>query len=281
MKQHEQGGGGGFNGGDPFGDIFEHMFNGFGGGRRGGGQGEQRTPDVQMPLRLTLRQLYEGTTIDVEYVREVLCTKWEECTRTDNECQGPGIKIRRQQLAPGFVQQVQVQDPTCIARGKSWRNGCRACPKKTETEKIDIEVDINPGTRNGEEFVYEGVTDEKPGFMPGNLRFIVVEAGDARFSRDGDNLYTTVEIPLVDALTGFKRTLSHVDEQTFVITVDGVTECDHIMRVPGKGMPRHRGGGFGDLYVKFDVDFPDELSNEKKNALRSILGRSDGSSDEL
>ena len=39
LKQHEQGGGGGFGGGghDPFGDIFEHMFNGFGGGRRGGG----------------------------------------------------------------------------------------------------------------------------------------------------------------------------------------------------------------------------------------------------
>lgn len=281
LKQHEQGGGGGFGGGghDPFGDIFEHMFNGFGGGRRGGGgHGEQRTPDVRMPLRLTLEQLYKGTIIDVEYLREVLCTNWEECTRVDNDCQGPGVKVRRQQLAPGFVQQVQIQDDSCIARGKSWRRNCRACPSKTETEKIDISVDINPGTRNGEEFVYEGVTDEKPGYIPGNLQFFVVELGDPRFTRDGDNLYTTVEIPLVKALTGFEHTLTHLDGKSFVISVDSVIECDHIMRVPGKGMPRHNRKGYGDLYVKFDVDFPDELTNEQKTALKSILaGTSDNS----
>ena len=280
LKQHEQGRGGfGGGGGDPFGDIFEHMFNGFGGGRRGQ-PGEQRTPDVRMPIRLTLKQLYEGTTIDVEYVREVLCTNWEECTRRDDECQGPGMKVRRQQLAPGFIQQVQVQDSTCIARGKKWRSDCRACPKKTETEKIDITVDINAGTRNGEEFVYEGVTDEKPGYTPGNLHFYVVEIGHTSFSRDGDNLYTSIEIPLLDALTGFKRTLTHVDGQKFVITVDGVIECDHIMRVPGKGMPRHRGKGFGDLYVKFEVDFPDELTSDQKKSLRSILGN-ESSNEEL
>jgi len=84
----------------------------------------------------------------------------------------------------------------------------------------------------------------------------------------------------VDALTGFKLTLTHLDGQKFVITVDGVTECDHIMRVPGKGMPRRNGRGNGDLYVKFDVDFPDELTDKQKNAIREILADS-GNGDEL
>lgn len=282
LKMHEQpgGGGGGGFGGDPFGDIFEHMFNGFGGGRRRGDSGEQKTPDVRMPLRLSLEDLYKGTTIDVEYVREVLCVHWEECTSRADDCQGPGIRLKRQQLAPGFVQQVQIQDERCIARGKAWRKNCRACPQKTETEKIDLTVDVSAGTRQGEEFVYEGVTDEKPGFSAGDLRFVVVEVGHTEYSRDGDNLYTTKEIQLVDALTGFKLTLTHLDGQKFVITVDGVTECDHIMRVPGKGMPRRNGRGNGDLYVKFDVDFPDELTDKQKTAIREILSDS-GNGDEL
>ena len=30
------------------------------------------------------------------------------CEKKDKDCQGPGIKVKMQQLAPGFVQQMQV-----------------------------------------------------------------------------------------------------------------------------------------------------------------------------
>ena len=64
------------------------------------------------------------------------------------------------------------------------------------------------------------------------------------------------------------------------MTVDEVTDCDHVMRVPGKGMPRRSGRGHGDLYLTFEVDFPDELTQKQKDAIREILG-SDKSKDEL
>ena len=44
-------------------------------------------------------------------------------------------------------------------------------------------------------------------------------------------------------------TLSHLDGHSFSIKVNDVTECDHVLRVPGKGMPRRNGRGFGDLYL--------------------------------
>jgi DnaJ-class molecular chaperone len=54
-----------------------------------------------------------------------------------------------------------------------------------------------------------------------------------------------------------------------------------IMRVSGKGMPRRGGrGGYGDLFITFDVDFPETLTVEQRNGIRKILGGS-GSSDEL
>lgn len=76
-------------------------------------------------------------------------------------------------------------------------------------------------------------------------------------------------------------TLTHLDGHEFSINVDGVTECDHVMRVPGKGMPRRNGRGFGDLYVTFEVDFPDKLSEAQKDAIKKILNDEPGAGDEL
>lgn len=276
LKQHEErgGGGGGF---DPFEDMFSQF--GFGGrGNRGRDDGVQRTESVSVPLRLDLAQLYKGEMLEVQYVREVLCQNWEECMKKDPECSGPGVKIARQQLAPGFVQQVQVNDPKCVARGKSWRSNCRACPNgKTETEKIELTIDVTKGQRNGERITFEGVTDEKPGYTAGDLHFTIEEIPHPEFTRNGDRLYTNKEIPLVDALTGFSIGLTHVDGQKFTVDVDGVTECDHVIRVPGKGMPRRNGRGYGDLYITFEVEFPESLTDEQKTNIRKILTSSGNS----
>jgi len=201
--------------------------------------------------------------------------------RNDNECAGPGVKIVRQQIAPGFVQQVQMEEPKCTARGKSWRPNCKACPRgKTEPEKIELTIDLIKGSRQGERVTFEGVADEKPGFLPGDLHFVFVEVPHPVYRRDGDHLYLTKEISLVDALTGFSMEATHVNGDKFTVDIEDVTECDQVVRVPGKGMPRRRGNGYGDLYITFEVDFPDSLTQKQKDAIREIL-KEDGAKDEL
>jgi len=270
LKRHEDGGMGG-GGGDPFQDMFNHFGFG-GGGGRGRDDGEKRTDSVQIPLTLNLKQLYNGVMLDLQYVRDVLCQNWEECVKKDQGCSGPGIKIVRQQIAPGFVQQAEQAAPQCVSRGKAWRSNCKACPNgKTETEKINLTIDVTKGMREGERITFEGVTDEKPGYLPGDLHFIITEIEHEHYHRQGDSLYLTTEIPLVDALTGFTIELTHVDGHKFSVDVDGVTECDHVMRVPGKGMPRRNGRGMGDLYITFEVDFPDSLTKDQIVGIRSIL----------
>jgi len=270
LKQSEARGGGG-GGGGGFGDIFEQFgFRGFGNQQQN--QRERKTPNVEMPLRMALKQLYLGEVLEVDYVREVLCTNWRDCTKKSNDCQGPGVKIRTQQLAPGFVQQVQVRDDTCIARGEMWKSSCKACPNgKTEPEKTSLTVDVTKGMRNGEPINFEGVADEKVGHAAGDLIFIIQEAKHDVFNRDGDNLYATVEIPLVDALVGFTHTIKHLDGHDVEMKVDDVTECDMVRKVKGEGMPRRSGSGFGDLFVTFEVDFPEALTEEQKTAIDNIL----------
>ena len=115
---------GGGGGGDPFASMFEQFgFRGFGNQQRN--ERERKTPDVEMPLRMTLKQLYLGEVLELEYVRETMCLNWKECTKKSQDCQGPGIKVKTQQLAPGFVQQVQVRDDKCTGRGQMWRKDCK------------------------------------------------------------------------------------------------------------------------------------------------------------
>jgi len=111
-----------------------------------------------------------------------------------------------------------------------------------------------------------------PGYTPGHLFFEIVEEPHPVYHRDRDDLYKTIEVDLVDALTGFSVTLVYLDGNEFTVNVEGVTECDHVMRVPGKGMPRRNGRGHGDLYLTFEVDFPDTLTDQQKKAIREILG---------
>lgn len=277
LKQQEGRGGGGGGGFDPFDDFFG---GGFGGGRGRREDSQQRTPSVEIPVRLDLHQFYSGDLFDVHYVREVLCKHWEDCMRNDNECVGPGVKVVRQQIAPGFVQQVQIEEPRCTARGKSWRQNCKACPGgKTETEKIELTIDVDKGMRPGERVTFESVTDEKPGFIAGDLHFILLENTHPVFKRDGDHLYLTKEISLVDALTGFSIEETHVDGSKFTVDIEDITECDQVIRVPGKGMPRRRGDTYGDLFITFEVDFPDKLSQKQKDAIRAIM--KDDGKDEL
>jgi len=282
LERHEQMGGQGGGGFGDMNDIFSQFgFNFGGGGGRGRGRAEERTPSIEMPIRLTMKQLYTGDTMDVEFVRQVLCLNWEECMKNNKECHGPGTRVRMQQIGPGFVQQVQSRDSRCVSRGKMWQKNCRACPDgQTTTEKIDLTLEIPPGARPGEHITFEEVADEKPGMKAGDLNFKITEIGSNDFTRDGDNLYKTIEIPLVDALVGFSKTLTHVDGKTFNIKVPGVVECDHVMRAAGKGMPRRSGRGFGDLYLTFEVDFPESLTKEQKDGIEKILRTGDSNSNE-
>ena len=76
--------------------------------------------------------------------------------------------------------------------------------------------------------------------------------------------------------------LVQLDGEKYSITIDDIVECDEVLRIPGKGMPRRSGRGFGDLFVTFEVEFPAAISPDQKDKLRQILGGAEKSgSDEL
>lgn len=254
LKRNERRGSGG--------EGASSIFEAFGFGRRQ--REEARTANLKIPLRVSLRQLYLGDSFEVEYTRKVLCSRHKECEQSCPECHGPGVRAAQRQLAPGFVQNVQVSDERCAARGKCFEaNRCRReCPNGLlEPEQATVTVEVEKGMQDGDKIEHEEATDEALGddTRPGNL---VVELRVLRheyFERDGDDLKMRLRIPLVDALVGFKTSFEHLDGRIVPIEKTSVTSCGSTTRLSGQGMPRRKGNDFGDLIITFSVDFPERL----------------------
>lgn len=256
---------------DPF-SIFEHF--GFGGGGGHFRQEDPRTPNVEIPIRVTLRDLYLGEMLDVEYSRQVLCVEASSCEKKSQDCHGPGVRVRMHQLAPGFVQQVQVSDPSCVARGKAWKSPCKACPKgMTEEEEIQLTVDVQAGMHDGDHIKFDQVADEAVGHIPGDLVFIIKQAPDAVFRREGDDLHMEMTITLLQALVGFEKNFYHLDGREVSVRKYDVTFCNEVVKMPGQGMPRKgsKRQSFGDLFITLHVEFPRDLSSDQKSLIKQAL----------
>jgi len=270
LKRHEQGGGQQHQAHNPF-DLFEQMF----GGGNFQKEDEHTTETIQVQLPVELQDLYSGKVLHLQYPKTELCVNWADCMMLDNECGGQGIRVRTQQMGP-FVQQFQTEDERCVMKGKALKHGyCRACPKGLKTtEDVDLEVEVTKGMRSGDRITMYGMAEEKPGMDPGDLQFIIDEKPHKLFKRDGNHLSTNRSVSLVDALTGFSFEMKHLDGNVFKVKVDGLTECNHTLRIPNKGMPRSTGHGYGDLYITFHVQFPNknDLSTHQKLELKKILG---------
>eukprot|EP00903_Cladosiphon_okamuranus_P017902 g16473.t1 len=265
LKQKEQTGSA-----DPFQDMFSHF--GFGGGRRQ--REESRTPNVEIPLRVSLRQLYQGDTFDTVYVRQAMCVGAGQCEKNCKDCQGPGIAVKMHQLGPGFVQQVQIRDENCIARGKCWKKKCSACPNgPTQQEEVILTAEVQKGMRDRDTIVFEEVADEAIGHRAGHLVFIIETLVHPDFTRRNDDLHMDMEIPLVKALSGFEVSFKHLDGHVVDVKRSGITSPGDVMQIKKEGMPRRGGNGktFGSLYIRFSIAFPKVLSAQQVATLRGVL----------
>mmetsp|Transcript_20775 Transcript_20775/g.30762 ORF Transcript_20775/g.30762 Transcript_20775/m.30762 type:complete len:369 (+) Transcript_20775:78-1184(+) len=266
LKRQEQQGG---NGGDPWDGFFSNF--GFSGHRRR--DEVPRTSDVVLPLRVSLKQLYTGDILEANFVRQVMCMRSSECEKTCKECVGPGVAMRTQQIAPGFVQQMQTRDERCISRGKCWKKNCAACPNgPTEAESMPTTIEVAKGLRDGERIVFEEAADEAVGHKAGDLILTIDTLPHPEFTRRGNDLFITMEIQLLEALVGFERTIIHLDGHPVLIKKTVVSRPWEVLVIPGEGMPkRNSHGKYGTLSVKLDIVFPAKLTLEQQDGIRDIF----------
>jgi DnaJ family protein B protein 4 len=86
------------------------------------------------------------------------------------------------------------------------------------------------------------------------------------YTRLGDDLSATLTISLKEALLGFERILPHLNGTELEIICKSVVSPTTIKIIEGEGMVQQ-----GRLFVKFNVEFPKELSDTAREALQNII----------
>ena len=211
-KEGLEGGGGG--GGAE--DILSAFFGG-GGGRRRGPTGPRKGPSVRHPLKVSLADLYKGKTARLAVTRDVLCEvcdgKGGSREATCSTCGGHGQVIQVRRMG-NMVQQMQTTCPKCRGTGTDMaeEDKCKSCNgRKVKRAKKTLEVHIEPGMKHGQKIVFPGEADAKPGYLPGDMVFVIQEKEDARFKRNGSNLVYQHRITLREALVGSQVRRNGVD----------------------------------------------------------------------
>lgn len=281
----ENGGGGkgGFGGFEDFGgfdsgsfsSIFDDFFGDFTGGRsRRSSSRSKRGSDLKINIEVTLEEAYEGKKQTFNVPTSEKCS---ECSGTGaasgskpttcDTCGGHG-QVRAQQ---GFFT-LQQTCPDCGGEGKTISNPCKSC-RGAGTNKVNktLSIQIPKGVDDGTQMRLAGKGEAGPrGGSQGDLYVYISLKKHPIFKRSEENLYFELPISIADATLGTTIEIPTIDGSKSKVKIPAGTQNGKQLRLKDKGMPRLRGGGFGDLYLQIKVETPVNLSKEQKILLEKF-----------
>ena len=165
-------------------------------------------------------------------------------TQKCKACGGRGVRMVQQQMAPGFVVQMQEPCGECGGRGTIAKAACPHCQgRKVVMEEKTLTADIEKGMASDAEIRFARESEQSPGVTPGDVIFKLRQAPHPRFRREGDNLHHDLHLSLKEALLGYSRSVRHLDGRDVTIEHRGVTQPFEVRRVEGEGMPNHEVSG--------------------------------------
>jgi len=265
-------GGGGF--GDFFGggaghaqgsDIFESLFGAFGGrgGRASPGQQRHVGENLEASISIPFLEAAKGTTRTIHITPVVDChtctgSGLKEGAKKSNCAACGGSGTRTFTVQGGF--QMASTCNVCAGKGQVTPPGseCGSCAGVGKVrERQSVEVKVPPGVDDGMRLQMQGKGDAPLGGKgrAGDL-FVRINVQPSKvFTRQGANLYETVNVPFYDAVLGGRARVATLD-QDVEIKVPGGTQPGEDMVLRGRGIKKLYKNDNGDLIVKFNVTIP-------------------------
>jgi DnaJ-class molecular chaperone len=169
---------------------------------------------------------------------------------------------------------IQSTEVCTTCRGTGEVNG-RICPTCEGQQVIPrnkrIQVKIPPGVDNGSKIRVAGEGQPGMGGGPrGDLVLIISVKADPQYERKGDDLYADIDVELVKAMLGGEVPVPTPDGRKLILTIPPETQNGKLFRLAGKGMPRLRGEGSGNLYARVKVVLPMHLTTEERGLFEKL-----------
>jgi DnaJ-class molecular chaperone len=271
---------------------FDSMFGNIFGGS-GKHQKRENVQPIQEILNVSLYDLFFGKLVEKEIIRNVLCKLCEGTGSADKKlakcttCKGNGVVIQVVSMGPGMISQTQSPCHVCRGTGKgvSSVNKCNTCNGNPSCKKkAIIKVQIEPGMYNKKVIVLENIGNEYVNnsgkIAIGPVMIVLQEEEHPVFKREfaignkknNADLLMIIDINFVESFCGFSKEIKYIDNSLLYICETNIIKDGEIKKIPNKGMPYESNKyKIGDLYVKYNVKIPDNISMDIKNKIAELF----------
>lgn len=256
-----------------FGDIFsQYRF----GDENVRARHSERGEDLYYRFNITLEQAYRGFDAKFRIKRKEIC---EVCMGsgakngvmiTCKYCNGTG-RIERTKTSFFGMMKTITTCSHCSGYGRVAKEICSRCNGEGRyIKEEEIAIKIPRGVDNNYKLRIKGKGNSglKSG-ENGDLYVIINILPHKKFERRGDNLYCELPVSYTQAVFGDSVEIQGLDGK-IKIKIPERAQPDSIIRVKGKGMPKLRGWGRGDLYVKLKIKVPEKLTREEEKLLKEL-----------
>ncbi|WP_035648900.1 DnaJ C-terminal domain-containing protein [Flavobacterium sp. ASV13] len=135
----------------------------------------------------------------------------------------------------------------------------------------NIRITIPAGVENGQVIKIPGHGGAGVNGGPnGDLYITFLIENNSDFKRDGNNLYSNVDLDLYTAILGGEISIKTFDGKV-KIKVPAETQTGTKVKLKGKGFPVYKKDNqFGDLYVTYNLKIPTKLSEKEKELFAEL-----------
>eukprot|EP01083_Nonionella_stella_P259531 886046_1 len=240
----------------------------------------QKAPPIRQFIDVTLEDLYNGNSKIINYNKMIICNdcngKGGQHVTECAQCNGNGIQIMTERI--GFMTMKRQREcPYCNGKGTSIPENCK-CKKCNGKglNKVEKRYDfiVPRGSTHGDKIVLKGQGHEICDAVNGDLIIILRYVKHNVFERMGADLMMTKKITLKQSLCGYDILITHLNRYTIRLkSIKGeIVQPGQLKVVYSKGMPQKGNSNlYGNLYVKFEIEFPSELNEEIRNKIGHLL----------
>jgi len=142
-------------------------------------------------------------------------------------------------------------------------------PGRQEATTLDVKVPAGANDGDRQRFRGQGVPGQNGG-AAGDLIITMKIAPHPTFSRKGADVHTAATVNMAEAALGTSIVVDAPDGSKIRMKVPAGTQAGTVLSVKGKGAPRVKGTGNGDLKVTVNVPVPTNLNDAQRAALEAF-----------
>ena len=134
-----------------------------------------------------------------------------------------------------------------------------------------VVINVPEGIEHGATIRYQGLGDDSfPQAPRGHLNVTIIVTPDADFSRQGDDLYTTIDISPIDAMIGCSKQVRTITGETSMMEIRPGVKSGAEYAKNGAGFPNVQTGRKGRFVTVVNIKAPAITDHQLVTELRAI-----------